>query len=137
MPNAIEPVITSTSSTVQVSGALGSAGVALTATPSASVEISVPPNSAPVAYKVGADAWRVLDGGQGVSLPINLSLTTVLVRKASTVAGSVPLRMTVNLLTQTRTGSGDLVAEPIVFVGTTAPSNADGRPDGTIYIQTA
>lgn len=137
MPNAIEAVIAPTTSTVQVSSAVGSAGTALTATPSASIELSVLPNGSPIEYKVGAGTWIVLDGGQGVSLPINLALTTVALRKSSPVAGAVPVRLTVNLLTQSRSGSGDLIAQPAIVVSATAPSNADGRPDGTVYIQTA
>jgi hypothetical protein len=129
----IEAVITPTVSTVQVTSAAGAAGQALSSTPSSSIALAnndVGQNS--LEYKVGAGAWQTLSSGQGVSLPIDLSATAVLVRKGTSTTASVPLTLTVNAIAQ-MTPSG----VPAVIVGSAAPSNADGRPDGTIYIQTA
>lgn len=130
---AVEAVIAPTVSTVQVTSAAGGAGQALTSTPSQSVGLgNNGAGNQPYQYKVGAGAWITLAPGQGVTLPIDLAVTAVNLRKASQTAGAVPATLTINAITQ-MTPSG----VPLVVVGTAAPSNADGRPDGTIYIQTA
>lgn len=130
----VEAVVTPTTSTVQVSSAVGGSGQAVTTTPSVSVELSNGVNSAPVEYKVGSGSWVTLDGGQGANLPINLAVTSLSLRKGAPVAASIPVTVTVNAFMQTLAGGTNL---PMVVVGTAAPSNSDGRPDGTIYVQTA
>lgn len=129
----IEALIESTSSVVQVSSAAGSAGQALTATPNASIEL-VAGRAGPVEYKVGADPWALLDREQGIALSIDLASTAVLVRKVTPAAAAVPLTVKVNKVTRTMAGASNL---PLVVVGTAPPSNSDGMPDGTLYIQTA
>lgn len=131
----IEAVITPTVSTVQVTSAAGGAGQALSSTPSSSISLSN--NDAgrnPVQYKVGAGAWETLATGQGVTLGVNLAVTTVNLRKAGSTAASVPVTLTVNAVTDTQVGGASI---PTIIVGSAAPSNSDGRPDGTIYVQTA
>lgn len=134
MAQPIEAVISTATSVVQVSAAVGGAGQALTATPSASIDLATTSYGGPVQYKVGAGAWLTLDREQGVNLPINLAVTAVLLRKATPVGADVPVTLSVNTVSGNQASGAPV---PAVIVGTAAPSNADGRPDGTIYIQTA
>lgn len=130
----IEATFTSTPSVVQVTSAMGSAGQALAATPSASIDLSRGNFGGPVQYKVGSGAWVTLDTNDGVNLAVDLSVATVMLRKGTTNAAAIPVQLKVNVLNGSQASGVNM---PTVVVGSAAPSNSDGRPDGTIYVQTA
>lgn len=129
----IEALFTSTPSVVQVTSAMGSAGQALPVTPSSSIDLARGGVGGPIQYKVGAGTWITLDANEGVNLAIDLAVTAVLLRKGTTNAAAIPVQLKVNVLNNSQ-ASG--VNVPTVVVGSAAPNNADGRPDGTVYIQT-
>lgn len=134
MTQTIEAVFAKTTSIVQVAAAMGGAGQALPTTPSSSVDLACGSIGGPVEYKVGSGAWITLDRHQGVTLNIDLSTTAVLVRKASTASAAVAVALSINTLKTSQVGEANV---PAIIVGSGAPSNSDGRPDGTVYIQTA
>jgi len=62
----------------------------------------------------------------------------LLTKDANTEAGLIALKMADANLTGGTAYQAPAVSRSDTFViSTTAPSDADGRPDGTIYIQTA
>lgn len=134
MSQPIEAIVTSLPSVVQVTATVGGAGQALAATPSSSIALALGSFGGPVQYKVGAGAWTTLDRNQGINLPIDLNVTAVLLRKGTPTTAAIPVQVTINSLKSNQVDGANV---PTIVVGTAAPSNADGRPDGTIYIQTA
>lgn len=90
----------------------------------------------PIEYQVGAAGWLFLDTSAGILLPINLAYTTLKLRKgASTRAVAFGVVVSYSVASELETPNGSVFSN--IVVSATAPSNGDGRPDGTIYIQTA
>lgn len=121
---------------VSVTSAAGSAGQAVPIT-TPTVTVNLDNRSAgPVEFQIGAGAWQPLARGAGIPLALNLANTTLKLRKG---ASTLPMAFLVNVEavsgTQLVTREGGLLLG--LVVSSAAPVNADGRPDGTIYIQTA
>lgn len=137
MPQApVYADVTVTDLPVSVTSAAGGAGqtVAIT-TPTVGAELKNGLDG-PIEYQVGAAGWLFLDTGAGVLLPINLAYTTLKLRKAAStrsVAFGAVVSYSAGTALKTRNGS----VFSNVIVSSVAPSNGDGEPDGTIYIQTA
>lgn len=72
-----------TTTTVTITASSGSAGQALGIAPRTDeATLRVPPNGAPVEYKVGAGAWTLITDAGATNLAIDLSADTLRVRKA-------------------------------------------------------
>jgi hypothetical protein len=120
-------------STVNVSSASGGAGVSLgITTKTFSVQlVNRSGVAADVQYKVGAAAWQTLyapDGG--ILLPVDLSATTIMVRKGTPQAGSIPLEVTAYATGDTLAGQA---SAPVTGSGGTTVK-VDGVPVATLDI---
>lgn len=82
-----------------------------------------------IEYQIGSGAWVLLQRSTDTTLAIDLSVTTLKLRR---VVNSVsPIVVDVEMNPKS-------ISDPTrIVISSAAPSNADGRPDGTIYIQTA
>ncbi len=123
---------TTSTSQVTITSAYGSAGQAITsATPTDSVFLKNwnSPRYG-IEYKVGSGAWISSIGpGMDAVLTIDLSTTTLMVRRSENSTSPIIIDVEMN-------PKG--VSDPtLIVISSEAPSDADGRPDGTIYIQTA
>lgn len=108
---ALTPVgteVQEATSTVQVSSAAGSAGASLgITTKTFKVQlVNRSGVSADLQYKVGAGAWETLRAPDGaVSIGVDLSATTILVRKGGPQTGSVPIEVTTYSAGDTQAGT--------------------------------
>lgn len=82
-----------------------------------------------VEYQIGSGAWMLLGPGMDVVLLIDLTATTLKVRTAEFVPP--PILLNVEMYQE-------VASDPTrIVISSDAPSDSDGRPNGTIYIQTA
>lgn len=127
--------VTVTDLAVAVTSTAGGAGqtVALT-TPTVGADLKNGLDG-PIEYQIGAGAWLFLDRGAGVFVPVNFAYTTLKLRKAaSTLQTAFNCVVSYAVGGALTTKHGGLFSN--LIVSSAAPSNADGRADGTIYIQT-
>lgn len=118
-------------STVSVSSAAGGSGQSITsAVPTESVLLkNFSAQRYAIEYQVGSGAWTRLESGNTVLLSQDLNVTTL---KARLVQFSPsPIAVDVEMNPKASSDPTNIV------ISSTAPSSSDGRPDGTIYIQTA
>jgi hypothetical protein len=126
-------VVNSTTNKVTVAAAPQGAGTAFAYTQSSTAALIY--NTSPVnavEYKLNSGAWIPIPHGTGPTVMCDLAVDVITLRQVdatgiSTVEISVDSAPTSNI--------GGITA-PLIIVGSTAPSNADGRPDGTLYVQT-
>lgn len=82
-----------------------------------------------IEYQIGSGAWTLLPRGTDNTLSVDLSATTLKVRLAENSVSPIVIDVEMNPKS---------ISDPTrIVISSTAPSNGDGRPDGTIYIQTA
>ena len=80
-----------------------------------------------IEYQVGDEAWKLIGPNMDASVDVDLSTTTLKLRRAE----FAPSPITVNVEKYEI-----IAADPtIIVVSAASPSDEDGRPDGTIYIQ--
>lgn len=117
-------------SQVSVTSAYGTAGQSVTS--------SVPTDSVflknwnsriyGIEYQIGSGAWTPIGPNQDMLIAIDLNATTLKVRRAENATSPIVIDVDIN-------PKG--ISDPTrIVISSTAPSNSDGRPDGTIYIQT-
>jgi hypothetical protein len=114
-----------TLTTVQVSSAAGSAGTSLgITTATTKVQLTNVSASTDIDYNVAGSGWKTLSPvGGGVVLPIDLSTTTVMVRKGGATAGNVPLNVTVFVAGAVQANA------PSAGVGTTSGAGGATAPE--------
>lgn len=82
-----------------------------------------------IEYQIGTGAWTRLENLADVQLAIDLTVTTLKVRRVE--FSPTPINIEVEMTPM-------IASDPTrIVISSTAPVNGDGRPDGTIYIQTA
>lgn len=82
-----------------------------------------------IEYQIGSGDWQSLAKGTDITLPVDLSATTLKVRRSENAFASILVDVEMNPKS---------ISDPTrIVISSTAPVNGDGRPDGTIYIQTA
>lgn len=113
----IAATVEETPLTVDVTGAPGSAGVAVSHTAkSSSVTLSNTSRGCDMQYKVGSGSWVDLERGCGIDLPIDFSATSLYLRRSTLDGGPATASLNVEGL-------------PTLSVSnTTVPTKADGVP---------
>lgn len=82
-----------------------------------------------IEYQIGSGAWVLLPRSTDTTLAIDLSATTLKVRRVENSVSPIVVDVEMNPKS---------ISDPTrIVISSTAPSDGDGRPDGTIYIQTA
>jgi len=119
----IEANINSVESVVAVTAAMGSAGQALTPAITSSIRLARGAVGGPVEYRVGAGGWIQLDSNEGVDLPVDLSATVVMLRKATTTSAAIPVALIVRSVATTA-APGQVPALP----GGATPITISGVP---------
>lgn len=113
----IAATVEETTLTVDVTGAPGSAGVAVSHTAkSSSVTLSNTSRGCDMQYKVGSGSWADLERGCGIDLPIDFSATSLYLRRSTLDGGPATASLNVEGL-------------PTLNVSnTTVPTKADSVP---------
>ena len=134
MSTRLNPVVseeTVAESQVSITSAFNSAGQSVTSPVATdSVRLKNWNQSAyGIEYQIGSDAWAPLAKGTDITLSVDLSATTLKVRRVENSVSPILVDVEMNPKS---------ISDPTrIVISSTAPSDADGRPDGTIYIQTA
>lgn len=116
---------------VSITAAYGSAGQSVTSSVATdSVRIKNWNQSVyGIEYQVGSGDWLPLAKQTDTTLSIDLSVTTLKVRLSENSVSPILVDVEMNPKS---------ISDPTrVVISSSAPSDSDGRPDGTIYIQTA
>jgi hypothetical protein len=114
-----------------ITAAYGSAGQSITsAVPTESVRLkNWNQTSYGIEYQIGSADWLLLPKGTDITLAVDLSVTTLKVRRSENAFPTILVDVEMNPKS---------ISDPTrIVISSAAPSDSDGRPEGTIYIQTA
>jgi len=85
-----------------------------------------------VEYQLNTGPWTLIPRGTGPTINCDLAVDTIKLRQVIVADGVTTVEISVD--SSPSSNFGGIVA-PLVIVNTSgvAPTNADGRPDGTLY----
>lgn len=125
---------------IDITAALGSAGQAIAETRATNwVQLINLTGTTSIEYRVGAGDWVSLDPTETVDLDIDLSQTTIYLRRGGRIGLPAKAQIFFELVDtppgrSTDRWYDDPDATPLV-VSTSDPVDDDNRPDGTIWIK--
>lgn len=132
--NSTATVQTSNPLNVLVTSAAGGAGQALAITTSTTfVTLYNTSQSAGVEYQLNAGPWTFIGKSTGAIVEADLAASTIKLRQTNDGIGNPTVEIGTDSAPSSKWGG---IQNPLIIIGASgvAPTNADGRPDGTVYI---